>query len=380
MRAVVGSLVGEVARNRTLRILEVGAGTGSTSVSLLPDLPPDKTLYMFTDISEVFLNKAKQSFLEYPFIRYGLLDIERSPVEQGYGSHVFDAVIAANVLHATQDLERALQNVRSLLAPGGLLLLFETTRHLSYFGISFALIEGWQKFEDDWRRETPLLAAVGWQDILRAQGFSNTAVFPETNSQAEILPNHILLAQAPSADMSSKAFIPAELQTPVRRSKSAPAEEKDIKDDQADEALRQLKEAPPDERLDILVDFVREEVRRVLRRDASRPVGKRHRLMDLGLDSLMAVELRDLLSTKLGLKSLLPATLVFDYPTAEAIAGFLAREILDIPVGKKPEVKQVREVPFSGETITAERIAQLSDEQVEFMLLEKLKMKQETEE
>ena len=178
MRSIIGSLVGQTPPNRTIRILEVGAGTGSTSASLLPDLPADRTSYMFTDVSEVFLGKAKREFVEYPFVRYGLLDIERSPVDQGYTSHSFDAIVAANVLHATSDLERTLQNVLYLLAPGGLLLLFETTRHLPYFGISFALIEGWQKFEDNWRRETPLLSAAGWRDILRAQGFSNIALFP----------------------------------------------------------------------------------------------------------------------------------------------------------------------------------------------------------
>jgi hypothetical protein len=48
----------------------------------------------------------------------------------------------------------------------------------------------------------------------------------------------------------------------------------------------------------------------------------------LGLDSLMAVELRNLLSSAVGNVPLIPATLVFDYPTIEAISGFLADEIL----------------------------------------------------
>ena len=152
-----------------------------------------------------------------------------------------------------------------------------------------------------------------------------------------------------------------------------------MKDHQTDGVMRQLQEAPSGERLGALVDLVRDQVRRVLRRDSSRLVDKRDRLMDLGLDSLMAVELRNLLSTELGLNSPLPATLVFDYPTPEAIGGYLADQILDISVEKEPKGRQGKEVALRSEGITPERIAHLSDEQIELMLLEKLKKKQEME-
>ena len=48
-------------------------------------------------------------------------------------------------------------------------------------------------------------------------------------------------------------------------------------------------------------------------------------LMAAGLDSLSSVELRNSLEGKLGLE--LPSTLVFDYPTMAALAGFLASKI-----------------------------------------------------
>ena len=47
------------------------------------------------------MSKAEQRFGAYPFVRYQLLDIERDPLEQGFGLHQFDVILAANVLHAT---------------------------------------------------------------------------------------------------------------------------------------------------------------------------------------------------------------------------------------------------------------------------------------
>jgi aryl carrier-like protein len=90
----------------------------------------------------------------------------------------------------------------------------------------------------------------------------------------------------------------------------------------------QLAAAAPERRVGVLGEFVRQQVVRVLGLPADQ-LGDQTPLSDLGLDSLMAVELRNLLGAALGPAVTIPATLVFDHPTIDAMTRFLAAQVLD---------------------------------------------------
>lgn len=364
---IVGALAEAVARanlGKTLQFLEIGAGTGATTSAVLPVLPAGRVTYHFTDVSDLFLDHARQKFAAYPFVRYGLLDVEKDGLAQGYGRGQFDAIIAGNVIHATRSLSDTLQNIRRLLSPQGVLILFEATTHQPWYDITSGLIEGWQSFGDDLRIDSPLLSAVQWEMILRSEGYSAVAIFPETGSQAEILGESVIVACPPAELGSPVAAIIEPSTTAEPLAATAPVESTP-----ADDLLQRLREALPDERKDLLLDFVRSHVIGVLRLDPNEPPFRKARLMDLGVDSLMAVELRGRLTNGLKLEHKLPATIIFDYPTIEAITDYLLSEVLifDQPPAAPAPAEPVEANPASV------NIEALSDNEVEAMLLKKLK-------
>ncbi|MFT2018190.1 type I polyketide synthase [Streptomyces sp. 796.1] len=89
---------------------------------------------------------------------------------------------------------------------------------------------------------------------------------------------------------------------------------------------RRIARTPVDERETLLLDLVRGHVATVLGHGTPRAVDADTGFLEQGLDSLMAVELRNRLTAELGLR--LPATLVFDYPSPTALARHVLAELL----------------------------------------------------
>lgn len=366
---IVASVVAAAANNHggQMRILEIGAGTGGTSATVLPALPPNGVSYTFTDVSDFFLGRAQERFAAHTFINYALLNIEQDPAEQGFPSHGFDLIIAANVLHATSNLDRTLNHVRSLLAPGGILVLYEASEHPVWFDITVGLIEGWSKFEDEWRGHHPLLTGDRWSEALFHNGFEAVEYYPKADNPAKHLLHNIVVAKVAQFALESETTYDGIMDRVevIITNANGPA---------STTLHEQLEEALPGDRLDILADYVRDHVRRSLRVKADHPLGTRERLLDLGFDSLMALELRSKLSGELALPKPLPASLIFDYPTIEAIAAYLLTLLEKDKVDARPNSleSEVNEDETEVAQMPAD-VSNLSDEEIEALLMKKLR-------
>jgi acyl transferase domain-containing protein/NADPH:quinone reductase-like Zn-dependent oxidoreductase/NAD(P)-dependent dehydrogenase (short-subunit alcohol dehydrogenase family)/SAM-dependent methyltransferase/acyl carrier protein len=195
---------------RKLRVLEVGAGTGATTAHVLPALPADRTHYVFTDLSPLFLARAKAKFANFPFVNFQLLDLEQDPSAQGLLLNSFDLVIASNVIHATSDLVRTLATVRRLLVPGGWLLMLEVTRPQRWFDVTFGLTDGWWRFHDqDLRTRYPLLSRAQWQRLLQQTDFAHTLIVPEIGIETEEVEDQAMLIARAADNRSEVAGRPS---------------------------------------------------------------------------------------------------------------------------------------------------------------------------
>lgn len=167
-----------------LRVLEVGAGTGGTTQTILRDLVdedgrPLYSLYSFTDVSAGFFPQAKERFNDASNMEYKVLDITHDCIEQGFEFASYDLILAANVVHATPSLHNTLCNLRHLLRSNGHLVLTELCALVQTPNYISGSLPGWWLGEDDDRPDEPYVSVDRWDHELRAAGFTgvDTAVF-----------------------------------------------------------------------------------------------------------------------------------------------------------------------------------------------------------
>ena len=181
----VARAVSRLPEGRRLRVLEVGAGTGSSTATVEQSLPVERFDYTFTDISAAFFREAEQRFgVTGKSFDFKTLDIEADPSAQGFAPHSYDLVIAANVVHATRDLGETLAHCRQLLAPSGMFFALEIMRSWSWQDLTFGLLDGWWRFNDTYRLERAMVQPGVWQQALLDCGFVQVSI-PDSGEHGE---------------------------------------------------------------------------------------------------------------------------------------------------------------------------------------------------
>jgi thioester reductase-like protein len=178
LQTILSKLRSEHDGKEIVRFLEVGAGTGSSTKTLLPMIDESKIRYeyTYTDISQMFFTKAQKSFESYERnMKYRVLNVEDEPKAQGFVPHYYDIIIASNVMHATKDLVRSMANIRHLLRDSGIVLLVETNRPLRHGDLIFGTLEGYWLFTDhEVRPNHTIISVKDWENVLKKVSFEST--------------------------------------------------------------------------------------------------------------------------------------------------------------------------------------------------------------
>ncbi|EFQ36395.1 beta-ketoacyl synthase domain-containing protein [Colletotrichum graminicola] len=198
-------------RGADLKVLEIGAGTGGTTTSILEAVCPAGTRvigdsrllkYTYTDISPSFFETAAAKFGKWKaggVIEFKTLDIEKDVEEQGFDLASYDLIIAANCLHATSDITKTMARVNSLLKPNGKLFLQETTElRCLESPLVFGMLAGWWAAKEDFRPWGPLLDGKGWERVLREAGFSQTVLELKDSTKDELHVQSMVVATRPA--------------------------------------------------------------------------------------------------------------------------------------------------------------------------------------
>jgi acyl transferase domain-containing protein/acyl carrier protein len=133
---------------------------------------------------------------------------------------------------------------------------------------------------------------------------------------AELVPAFTAARPSPLLDQIAEARYAVDTNT---RGDASPA--------RAEEFRKQLVAASAADREELLLDLISDRAAAVLGHPTPAAVESGRRFRDLGFDSLTAVELRNVLAAATGVS--LPASLVFDYPTPGAVAGYLGAALAE---------------------------------------------------
>ena len=186
-----------------LRVLEIGAGTGSATEILLKLLSERGLLsrlerYAVTEPNAYFrrCNQRKLA-AQHPNLplEWTTVDLDLPWSEQGIAPGEFDLVYAVNVMHISKNLLFSLNEARSSLAAGGWLVIGECVRPYAnqpmYPELMFQILDSFTnvKTDPEIRPNPGFLTAAQWRRAFSRAGFPRTEIAPDVERIREFYPH-----------------------------------------------------------------------------------------------------------------------------------------------------------------------------------------------
>lgn len=195
--------VDHLSSRRTLRILELGAGTGSATEILLKllserGLLPRLERYLITEPNAYFRRcNQRRLAAQNPNVplEWATLDLDLPWSTQGISPEEFDLVYAVNVMHISKNLLFSLSEARSALATDGWLVIGECVRPYAdqpiYPELMFQILDSFTNVETDpeIRPNPGFLTAEQWRRAFLRAGFGHAEVAPDIDRIREIYPH-----------------------------------------------------------------------------------------------------------------------------------------------------------------------------------------------
>ena len=155
----------------------------------------------------------------------------------------------------------------------------------------------------------------------------------------------------------------------LSRATAMPIQRSPLQDEQL---AGKLAAAPASTRIRILEDLVHSVAVRVLGFGEGRRIAAGQALHELGLDSLMAVEFRNAISSAVGRP--LPVTLLFNYPALDDVTRYLATEVFGL--AQPEQIRAAGPAGSAGAAAVMDTIDELTDDEVDRLLATRMGVRQ----
>ncbi|MGD6960814.1 SDR family NAD(P)-dependent oxidoreductase [Fictibacillus phosphorivorans] len=342
-----------------IKILEIGAGTGGTTSSILEAIDPyrERIQYTYTDISPAFTRYGLTNFGEkYPFVEFKVLNIEEDIMSQGYNPGEYDVVIAANVLHATRNIQITFKQIKALLKKNGWLVINEATSSMNFLTATFGLLDGWWLYEDSTQRieHSPLLNVKMWESKFKREGFYQSHILGLKEKEEWALKQNVLVAESNGISKREVLETPSELEKNNASRSDAVVYFESEETKEWDVPLQEnFKQADHLQKEDI-INNIQTKIVTILAgilKLESKDVKLIRPFADYGVDSILGLELIKKLNKEFSIN--LRTTVLFDYASIKELTNYVYNQYGSDVVGTLDRTG-IQDISIENRDITAD--------------------------